>query len=129
MKKNFALLLITLAFWGFVSLNAQNIDGVINGLKAGNATNITANAGGNMLLTIADKSDTYSSAQAMQILKDFFGKVAVKGFDLKHKGDSPNGRYAIGTLATGQGNYRVNIFMKNENGKEVIKELRFQLIE
>lgn len=129
MKKSLALLLLSLAFWGFVNLNAQNIDGVINGLKAGNAVTITANAGGNMLLTIADKSGTYNSSQAQAALKDFFGKTTVKGFDLKHKGNSPNGRYAIGTLATSQGNYRVNIFMKNENGKEVIKELRFQLIE
>lgn len=129
MKKSLALLVLSLAFWGFVQLNAQNIDGVINGLKTGNAATIAANAPTNMLLTISDKSDTYSSAQAQQIIKDFFGKNAPKGFDLKHKGDSPNGRYAIGTLATSNGNYRVNIFMKNEGGKEVIKELRFQLIE
>ena len=129
MKKSLTLLALSLCFWGFVQLNAQNIDGVISGIKTGNAVTVTANASGNMLLTITDKSDTYSVAQAQQILKDFFGKVAVKGFDLKHKGNSPNGRYAIGTLTTGQGNYRVNIFMKNEGGKEIIKELRFQLIE
>lgn len=129
MKKKLTLLALGLAFWGFVNLNAQNIDGVISGLKTGNAATITANASGNMLLTVTDKSDTYSVAQASQILKDFFSKVSVKGFDLKHKGNSPNGRYGIGTLTTGQGNYRVNIFMKNEGGKEVIKELRFQLIE
>ena len=129
MKKSLALLLVSLAFWGFVHLNAQNIDGVIGGLKAGNAATITANAPTNMLLTIADKSNTYSGAQAQQVLKDFFGKNAPKGFDLKHKGASPNGRYAIGNLITANGNYRVNIFMKNEGGKEVIKELRFQLIE
>lgn len=129
MKKSLALLVLSLSFWGFVQLNAQNIDGVINGLKSGNAATIAANAPANMLLTIADKSDTYSSVRAREVLKDFFSKNAPKGFDLKHKGRSPNGNYAIGTLATANGNYRVNIFMKNEGGKEVIKELRFQLIE
>lgn len=129
MKRSLTLLLVSLSLWGFVSVKAQSIDGVISGLKSGNAVAIAANSGDNIQLTIADKSNNYSGAQAQQTLKDFFSRVAVKGFDLKHKGNSPNGRYAIGTLATGQGNYRVNIFMKNENNKEVIKELRFQLIE
>ncbi|MFT4095275.1 MAG: DUF4783 domain-containing protein [Niabella sp.] len=108
---------------------AQSIDGVVNGLKNGNATQITDNAGDNFSLTVLDKSNSYSKVQAQQIIKDFFSKNAVKGFDLKHKGNSPNGQYAIGTLSTSGGNYRVNIFMKKEGAKEVIKELRFQLIE
>ncbi|MFV0605220.1 MAG: DUF4783 domain-containing protein [Niabella sp.] len=129
MKKNLALFVLSIAIWGFINVNAQSIDGVINGLKAGNAVTVTANAGDNLLLTVTDKSGTYKNAQAQQILKDFFAKATVKGFDLKHKGNSPNGRYAIGTLSTANGNYRVIIFMKNENDKELIKELRFQLIE
>lgn len=111
------------------TLQAQSIDGVISGIRSGNANAVMSNARDNVLLTIVDKGNTYSVEQAGQILKDFFAKVSVKGFELKHKGDSPNGRYAIGTMATGSGNYRVNIFMKTVGGKEVIKELRFQLIE
>lgn len=129
MKKSLTLLVLSLAFWGFVHVNAQNIDGVINGIKQGNAVTISSNVGGNLLLTIADKRGTYNSKDAQKVIKSFFDQASVKGFDVKHKGNSPNGRYAIGTLATSQGNYRVNIFMKNEGGKEVIKELRFQLIE
>lgn len=129
MKRFLSLLLVSgLLFFTF-AVNAQNIDGVISGIKTGNATAISNNSGSNILLTILDKSNTYSKAQAQQILRDFFAKNTVKDFELKHKGDSPNGRYAIGTLTTANGNYRVNIFMKNEDSKEVIKELRFQLIE
>ncbi|WP_300596734.1 DUF4783 domain-containing protein [Niabella sp.] len=111
------------------SLHAQSVDGVINSLKTGNAAQLVGNVGDNMQLTIADKSNTYNKSQAEQALKDFFGKASVKGFELKHKGSSPNGNYAIGTLQTAGGNYRVNIFMRKEKGGEVIKELRFQLIE
>ncbi|MCD2423436.1 DUF4783 domain-containing protein [Niabella pedocola] len=110
-------------------LHAQSVDGVITSLKTGNAAQLVANVGENMELKIADKSNTYSKSQAEQALKDFFGKNAVKGFELKHKGSSPNGNYAIGTLQTAGGNYRVNIFMRKEKSGEVIKELRFQLIE
>ncbi|MGJ7031762.1 DUF4783 domain-containing protein [Niabella hirudinis] len=111
------------------SVHAQSVDGVITSLKTGNAAQLVANVGENMQLTIADKTSTYNKSQAEQALKDFFGKVTVKGFELKHKGSSPNGNYAIGTLQTAGGNYRVNIFMRKEKGGEVIKELRFQLIE
>lgn len=110
-------------------LNAQSVDGVIAALKTGNATQVVGNVGDNMQLTIAEKTSTHSKAQAEQALKEFFGKSTVKGFELKHKGSSPTGNYAIGTLQTAGGNYRVNIFMRKEKGGEVIKELRFQLIE
>lgn len=110
-------------------LYGQSIDGVVTGIKNGNAVQITDNAGANFSLTIMDKSNNYSKSDAQKAIKDFFAKNNVKGFDVKHKGNSPNGQYAIGTLATAGANYRVNIFMKKEEGKEVIKELRFQLIE
>ncbi|MFT3904027.1 MAG: DUF4783 domain-containing protein [Niabella sp.] len=129
MKKVIALSLVGFLLVSGLSLRAQSIDGVVKGLKAGNAATVIANAGDNLALTVPDKSDNYSKMQAQQVLKDFFAKTAVKGFDLKHKGDSPNGSYGIGTLATAKGSYRVNIFMKKDGKQEVIKELRFQLIE
>lgn len=129
MKKIYTILLaISFLFIG-VAAYAQGLDGVTAGLKSGNAVQITNNSGVNLLLTIAEKGGNYNKQQAQQMLKGFFDKNAVKTFEIKHKGDSPNGRFAIGTLTTANGNYRVNIFMKTEDGKELLKELRFQLIE
>ena len=129
MKKLISVVFVALSFFIHTALKAQSIDGVVTGIKKGNATQITDNAGDSFSLTIMDKSNNYSKADAAKVIKDFFGKNVVKSFDVKHKGNSPNGQYAIGTLTTSAGNYRVNIFMKKENNKEVIKELRFQLIE
>ncbi|MBZ4188342.1 DUF4783 domain-containing protein [Niabella beijingensis] len=130
MKHFLRLSLIAVSTCLLVSgLHAQSVDGVITSLKTGNAAQLVGNVGGSMQLTIADKSNTYNKSQAEQALKDFFGKNTVKGFELKHKGSSPTGNYAIGTLQTAGGSYRVNIFMRKEKGGEVIKELRFQLIE
>ena len=83
----------------------------------------------NIELTLPDKSDSYSKAQAQLIVKDFFTNNGVKGFDLKHKGDSPGGHFCIGTLQTNTGNFRTNVFMKSKGGREVVKEIRFQSIE
>lgn len=107
----------------------SNIDGVIGAIRSGNSTELSKYFDENVELTLPDKSDSYSKAQAQLIVKDFFSNNGVKGFDLKHKGESPGGHYCIGTLQTGAGNYRTNVFMKTKNGREVIKEIRFQSIE
>ncbi|HMR85757.1 MAG TPA: DUF4783 domain-containing protein [Niabella sp.] len=129
MKKFIAVVFVAASLFIASALYAQSIDGVVTGIKNGNAGQITDNAGESFSLTIMDKSNNYSKSEAQQAIKDFFSKNQVKGFEVKHKGNSPKGQYAIGTLSTSGGNFRVNIFMKKEGSKEVIKELRFQLIE
>jgi len=129
MKKLTGIILVGVGLFISSALYAQSIDGVVKGLKNGNAAQITENAGDSFSLTLLDSSNNYKKEQALTLLKSFFGKNAVKSFDLKHKGNSPRGQYAIGTLTTSGGSYRVNIFMKKDEGKEVIKELRIQLIE
>ena len=112
------------------SFTAQRgIDEVIGALRSGNSAQLSGYFDENVELTLPDKSDSYSRAQAQLIVKDFFGNNGVKGFDLKHKGDSPGGHFCIGTLQTSAGNFRTNVFMKVKNGKEVVKEIRFQSIE
>lgn len=107
----------------------SNIDDVISARRSGNAEELSRYFDSSVELTLPEKSDSYSKAQAQLIIRDFFENNGVKGFDLKHKGDSPGGRFCIGTLQTGAGNFRTNVFMKNKNGKEVVKEIRFQAIE
>lgn len=130
MKAIFKTLLLgtIVVFSSFFAQNS-NIDEVIGALRSGNATELSRYFDDNVELTLPEKSDSYSKAQAQLIIKDFFGNNGVRGFDLKHKGDSPGGHFCIGTLQTGAGNFRTNVFMKSKNGKEVVKEIRFQSIE
>lgn len=112
------------------SFTAQNsIDGVISALRSGNSSELARYFDDNVDITLPDKSDNYSRAQAQLIVKDFFSNNGIRGFELKHKGDSPGGHYCSGTLQTSAGNFRTNVFMKIKNGKEVLKEIRFQAIE
>ncbi len=112
------------------AFTAQNrIDEVIAALRSGNSVQLAGYFDENVEVTLPDKSDSYSKAQAQLIVKDFFGNNGVKGFELKHKGDSPSGHFCIGILQTNAGNFRTNVFMKIKNGKEVVKEIRFQPIE
>jgi hypothetical protein len=107
----------------------SNIDGVIDAIRSGNSTELSKYFDDNVELTLPDKSNSYSKAQAQLIVKDFFSNNGVKGFDLKHKGDSPGGHFCIGTLQTNTGSFRTNVFMKSKGGREVVKEIRFQSIE
>lgn len=112
------------------SVKQSNIDEVIGAIRSGNASELSKYFDDNVELTLPDKSDNYSKAQAQVIVKDFFTNNKVKGFDLKHKsGDTPGGHFCIGTLQTSAGNFRTNVFMKIKAGKEVVKEIRFQAIE
>lgn len=129
MKPFFTSLMITVALV-LSSFTTQNtIDNVISALRSGNASELSKYFDDNVELTLPDKSDSYSKAQAQQIVRDFFSNNSVKGFDLKHKGDSPGGHFCIGTLQTGAGNFRTNVFLKSKNGREVVKEIRFQPVE
>jgi hypothetical protein len=126
-------LLSTLLFGSFVLLSSfvqqNSIDEVINAMRSGNSAELSKYFDDNVELTLPDKSDSYSKAQAQLIIRDFFNNNGVRGFDLKHKGDSPGGHFCIGTLQTNAGNFRTNVFMKMKNNKEVVKEIRFQAIE
>ena len=112
------------------SFEYQNtIDGVIGALRSGDASELSKYFDENVELTLPVKSDSYSKAQAQVIVKDFFANNGVKGFELKHKGDSPGGHYCIGTLQTKSGSFRAHVFMKTKGNKEVVKEIRFQSIQ
>lgn len=114
----------------FSSFDQQTgIDGVIGALRSGNASDLSRFFDDNIEITLPVKSDSYSKAQAQVIVRDFFANNGIKGFELKHKGDSPGGHYCIGTLLTKSGNFRAHVFMKSRGNKEVVKELRFTSIE
>ena len=129
MKLLFTSLLVAslIAFSSFGQ--SGNIDAVIDALRSGNATELSGYFDDNVELTMPDKADSYSKAQAVLILKDFFNNNGVKSFDVKHKGDNGGGQFCIGTLQTKSGNFRTTVFMKIKSNKEVVKDIRFQSID
>ncbi|MEJ7912825.1 MAG: DUF4783 domain-containing protein, partial [Chitinophagaceae bacterium] len=102
------------------------LDDVISAMRAGNATELSRYVDDNIEISLPDKTDSYSRAQALMILQDFFANNSVKGFEIKHKGDNGGNQFCIGTLQTKAGNYRTTVFMKSKNGKQLVKEIKFQ---
>jgi hypothetical protein len=129
MKALFNTLLVGSLIFLSSFIQQGSIDEVIVALRSGNSTDLSKFFDDNIELTLPDKSDSYSKAQAQLIVKDFFKNNGVKGFELKHKGDAPDGHFCIGTLQTNSGSFRTNVFMKIKNNREVVREIRFQAIE
>ena len=119
-----AALFFTLS--AFTSLTG--LEDVIKALRTGNATELSRYVDDNIEISLPDKSDSYSKAQAVLILQDFFTNNGVKDFEVSHKGDNGGSQFCIGTLQTRSGNYRTTVFMKTKNGRQLVKEIRFQSI-
>ncbi len=105
---------------------AGGLDDVISALRNGNATELSRYVDDNIEISLPAKSDSYSRSQAVVILQDFFVNNGVRTFDVKFKGDNGGTQYCVGTLQTKSGNYRTTFFLVNRNGKQLVKEIRFQ---
>ena len=126
MKKIVTLTCAALLFAMAAFAQASGIDDVINALRSGNAAQLSKFVDNNIELSLPSKTDNYSRQQAAVILQDFFSNNGVKDFDVKHKGDNGGNKFCIGTLLTKSGNYRTTFFLAEKNGKQYVKEIRFQ---
>ena len=118
----FSALLITVSAFKPIS----GLDDVISALRTGNATEVGKYVDEDVELSLPDKSDNYSKAQAIMILRDFFANNTVTGFETKHTGDNSGNQFCIGTLHTKSGDFRTTVFMKTRNGRQSVKEIKFQ---
>ncbi|HEX6334122.1 MAG TPA: DUF4783 domain-containing protein [Flavisolibacter sp.] len=105
---------------------ANGLEDVIQALRTGNATELSKYVDDNIEISLPDRSDTYSRAQANVILRDFFSNSGVRGFEVMHKGDNGGSKFCIGTLQTRGGNYRTTVLMKTKSGRQLVREIRFQ---
>jgi hypothetical protein len=103
----------------------EGIDEVVRALRSGNAIELSRYVDDNIELGLPGRSNSYSRAQAVMILRDFFSTNSVKTFDLKQKLASGSGQYCIGTLQTRSGSYRTTVFVAEKNGRQSIREIRF----
>jgi hypothetical protein len=128
MQKIFTLVFLSVLIMGAAFKPIAGIDDVVSALRSGNAAEVGKYIDDNVELSLPDKSDNYSKAQAIMILKDFFANNQVVGFEVKHTGDNSGNQFCIGTLNTKSGAYRTTIFMKTKNGRQSLKEIKVQAL-
>ncbi len=103
-----------------------SVDDVVEGIKNGNASQVSRFFDNTVELAFPDKSNSYSKSQAELVLRDFFSNNIVRKFEVIHKGDNSGSQYCIGTLETRNGIYRTTFFLKQKGDKQLLQELRFE---
>lgn len=123
MKTCLAFLLFLFPLWA----SADVVDDIAAAIRSGNAHSVSVYFADKVDLKVLEQENVYSSAQAELILKDFFAKHPVKGFTVVHKSALKNdSQFAIGTLETGNGKYRVHYLIKTAGGKMTVTQLRIE---
>lgn len=119
------VLLSVCFFLAIPAIQAQSAEvptDIISALNEGNASDLSGYLNDNVELVIDNKNDVFSKQQATGIVTDFFRKNRVNSFQLLHKGNKDAASFAIGTLKTTSGNFRVYVLTR----KNEIQQLRIE---
>jgi hypothetical protein len=101
-------------------------EAIVLAFRAGNAEELTKHFYNNIELIILEKEDVYSKTQAEQILRKFFTDHRPSSFNIIHEGGKETSSYAIGSLSTSSGNFRVSFLIKTQDGTQLIHQLRIE---
>lgn len=77
-------------------------------------------------MTILDSDYDASKNQATRIMESFFKNHPPTGFKVSFEGTKEQSKYAIGTLTTKDGAFRVNMFFLNKDGSRLIYYLSIE---
>lgn len=106
----------------------SNLVGDVSGhFRNGNSKEIAKYFNASVELNIASETDTYSKAQAEQILRDFFNKNMPVNSSVIHLiNTNPNYQIGILSVLTKTVKYRVTVTFKKTSGDFLITELRIE---
>jgi hypothetical protein len=127
MKKWISLALLVMAMGTVKASLPEIFDEIAAGIRSGDVKMLSKNFNTSIDLTIGNVENTYSKAQAEQVLREFFSNNKPTAFTIIHQGLSKEGaKYAIGTMTTAQAkNFRVYLYVKQTGNTYQVNELRF----
>ncbi|WP_421797785.1 DUF4783 domain-containing protein [Haliscomenobacter sp.] len=121
--KSMFILLVTLMIWD----QQLALDSITKAISTGNVTALEPYLDKSVEIAILEQENVYGKTEAIQILKNFFGKNKPQTFSQMHTGQSKGkeAQYSIGNLTTSAGTFRVYIYARVEADKYYVQELRF----
>lgn len=122
---------LVILFFGMLALSfavqAQIPDDIVVSIQNGDDVKLAAYFNENVELVVQTHDDVYSKAQAQQIVAEFFKANKPKQFSIIHQGGKEGARYAIGSLTTNTGVFRVYFLLKTgNNNNSYIHQLRIE---
>jgi hypothetical protein len=124
-KIKIILLLIGLFVLGSKSFS-QIPDEIVLSIQNGNVEMLANHFNQNVELVVQTHDDVFSKSQAKQIVAEFFKANKPKQFSIIHQGGKEGARYAIGSLVTNNGTFRVYFLLKNKENNSYIHQLRIE---
>ncbi len=110
-----------------VLVAADPIDKVADLIRDGNTAELSKLFAPNVEITILGQENVYSKEQSEVILDKFFGQNKPLSVKILHKVNSnPNYLFAVLTLITDKGSFRVSYTLKGTNGTPQLIELRIE---
>ncbi|MDR2383953.1 MAG: DUF4783 domain-containing protein [Prevotellaceae bacterium] len=101
---------------------------IVNAIKSAQATELSPYLANTVECDMFGKSNVYSKAQTIQVMKDFFTQNKPKQFTVNHQGGQGETKFFIGTYKTIAGKkYRISCSVKRETGKtDIIRQIRIE---
>lgn len=128
MKKR-VLLGMTALLLSLSLLMAQEIpEGVITAFKRGSSQELSKYMGDKINLVLQGRSTDVDKQKAATTLQAFFTENKVSGFTVNHQGKRDESSFVIGTLATTNGSFRINCFLKKVQNQYLIHQIRIDKI-
>ncbi|MDR2286764.1 MAG: DUF4783 domain-containing protein [Prevotellaceae bacterium] len=101
---------------------------IVNAIKNAQATELSPYLANTVECDMFGKSNVYSKAQTIQVMKDFFTQNKPKQFTVNHQGGQGETKFFIGTYKTITGKkFRISCSVKQEAGKtDIIRQIRIE---
>ena len=99
---------------------------LVTALGQGNASATSAWFHQSLEMSILEEEYETSKNQATRILENFFKNHKTTSFTVSFEGTKEQSKYAIGSLKTDKGNFRVNLFFLDKDGKRLIYYLSIE---
>jgi hypothetical protein len=105
---------------------AQIPNDIVSSIQTGSDAKLAAYFNENVELVVGTHDDVYSKQQAQQIVAEFFKSNKPKQFSIIHEGGKEDSRYAIGSMVTATGTFRVYILTRVKGNSTVIHQLKIE---
>lgn len=97
---------------------------IIQAFRNGNITELSGILNSRIEVTIHNKENICDKKKAIELINAFLTTHTPTNFVVKHEGGKNNFHFAIATLYTVSGNFRIYFLMQADNEKQIINQIR-----
>lgn len=123
MKKWMFTGIFILSMW---SMRAADVTFIASTFKLGDATLLAGSMDAETDIAVPGVVQKGDAAEAIAVLTRFFETHKVAAFTVAHHADKRDTGFLVGKLATGNGDFRVNIAYSLRENKVIIQSIRIE---